>query len=87
MDPSGWFDKNATGLTTGPGLGTLTINHATFAGLGMGGQPLAFPNNVFDSTLPGTFGPNFLAEPVPEPGPVGLLVTGAALVAARRRRV
>jgi hypothetical protein len=85
MDPSGWFDKNATGLTTGTGLGTITINHATFTGLGTGGQPLAFPGNVFDTNLPGNFGPNFLAEAVPEPSSMGVVLGCVVGLMARRR--
>jgi hypothetical protein len=87
MDPSGAFDKNATGLSTGAGLGTITIGHATFTGLGMGGQPLAFPDTNFDPNLPGNFGPNFLASAVPEPASITLfLSSGVMLVALRRRR-
>jgi hypothetical protein len=86
VDPSGWFNKVATGVTTGTDLGTITIDHATYAGLGAGGQPLAYPDNVFDGNLPGNFGPNFLASPTPEPASIGLILFSVALIASRRRR-
>jgi hypothetical protein len=86
MDPSGWFVKNATGLTTGAGLGTITIDHATYSGLGMGGQPLAYPENVFDTNLPGNFGPNLLASGVPEPEALLIGASTAPLLARRRHR-
>jgi hypothetical protein len=86
QDPSGWFTKTASGVTTGAGLGAITIDHATFTGLGMGGQPLAYPDTAFDTNLPGNFGPNFLASPVPEPTSIGAILLCGTILVSRKTR-